>query len=110
MSIFNKTINCTITNLPKEHVYYYSFMYNPVKNVTFSKFVIIIAFEVESLCDNKLSSNTLCSLFLLPHLKLFFITGRRMNNIQYKHIKTRDMLIALNAKGNKKLPIVAQIL
>ena len=33
-----------------------------------------------------------------------------MNNIQYKHIKTRDMLIALNAKGNKKLPIVAQIL
>ena len=42
---------CTITNIPKEHVYYYSFMYNPVKNVTFSDGSKATMIELETTID-----------------------------------------------------------
>lgn len=42
---------CTITNIPKEHVYYYSFMYNPVKNVTFSDGSQATMIELETTID-----------------------------------------------------------
>lgn len=42
---------CTITNIPKEHVCYYSFMYNPVKNVTLSDGSKAIMFELETTID-----------------------------------------------------------